>query len=127
MNCAERPVKAGEACEKLGLNMRYLESFFQASVRNNILKSVRGPHGGYVTAREKRKITLTDIYDAYTEAEAKEELTFKIDSNLLEVYEGAKGYMRECFAKISLEELCEKSTLRKQQVTGGDGISNFNI
>jgi len=40
---------------------RYLEQVLQSLVRYGLLRGIRGPRGGYVLAREKRKITLADI------------------------------------------------------------------
>ncbi len=41
----------------------------QALVRDGILKGIRGPHGGYELARERRKITAEDILRAASSAE----------------------------------------------------------
>ncbi len=43
---------------------RHLETLLQALVRNNVLKGVRGPRGGYELGRERRKITAGDIVRA---------------------------------------------------------------
>ena len=43
---------------------RHLEPVLQALVRHGILKSVRGPHGGYELAREQRNISADDILRA---------------------------------------------------------------
>ena len=48
----------------LHLPPRHLEPVLQALVREGILKAVRGPHGGYVLAREQRRITAADILRA---------------------------------------------------------------
>ncbi len=43
---------------------RHLEPVLQALVRDGILKGIRGPHGGYELARERKKITAEDILRA---------------------------------------------------------------
>src|SRR5258708_20156877 len=48
---------------------RHLEPVLQALVRDGILKGVRGPHGGYELAREKKRITAEDILRAAGSAE----------------------------------------------------------
>jgi Rrf2 family transcriptional regulator, iron-sulfur cluster assembly transcription factor len=40
---------------------RYLEPLLQALVHHGVLKSKRGPRGGYELAREQRRITADDI------------------------------------------------------------------
>ena len=53
-----QPVNSKELCRLQGAKERYLESIMQCLVRGNILRSVRGPKGGYVLMRDRRKITL---------------------------------------------------------------------
>lgn len=60
------PVSSRDFAERLGISRRHLEPVLQSLVRNGILKSVRGPRGGYVLARERRRITLADIVQAAT-------------------------------------------------------------
>ena len=50
--------------KSLHLPSRHLEPLLQALTREGILKAVRGPHGGYVLAREQRRITAADILRA---------------------------------------------------------------
>ncbi len=58
------PVQAREITVRQGVPHRYLEQVMQALVRADILRGVRGPHGGYRLARERRRITLTEIVAA---------------------------------------------------------------
>lgn len=58
------PVRSKDICEYQGVKLRYLEQILQSLVREGILKSIRGPKGGYVLARDRRKILLSDIYTA---------------------------------------------------------------
>jgi Rrf2 family protein len=39
----------------------FLEQLFQQLRKGNVVKSVRGPHGGYVLAREPSEITIGEI------------------------------------------------------------------
>ena len=54
-------VRGTEVCKGMNLPDRYLEAEFQNLVHSGILKSIRGPKGGYVLAKEKRNINLADI------------------------------------------------------------------
>lgn len=56
-----KPVNSKELCRLQGEKARYLESIMQCLVHGNILRSVRGPKGGYVLMRDRRKITLGEI------------------------------------------------------------------
>ena len=58
------PVSGKALTKNLRLPPRHLEPVLQALVREGILKAVRGPHGGYVLAREQHRITANDILRA---------------------------------------------------------------
>lgn len=59
-----RPVSAKALAERHKLPPRHLEPVLQALVRDGILRGIRGPHGGYELARERRQITAEDIMRA---------------------------------------------------------------
>ena len=64
-----RPVSAKALASRHKLPPRHLEPVLQALVRDGILKGVRGPHGGYELAREKKRITAEDILRSAGSAE----------------------------------------------------------
>src|SRR5215831_12262779 len=59
-----RPISAKTLTTRHGLPRRHLESVLQSLVRDGILKGIRGPHGGYELARERRYVTANDILRA---------------------------------------------------------------
>ena len=59
-----RPVSAKALALRHNLPARHLEPVLQALVRVGILRGIRGPHGGYELARERRRITADDILRA---------------------------------------------------------------
>jgi len=68
-NAGAEPLSSREIAEKQGMPPRYLEQMMQKLVRAGILRGVRGPHGGYLLAREKRRISVADICTALAEDE----------------------------------------------------------
>ena len=64
LNAHNGPVNSRALAKNHRLGPRYLESELQALVREGILKAIRGPHGGYVLARQQRRITAADILRA---------------------------------------------------------------
>ena len=60
-NARAEPVQSKEITVRQGIPPRYLEQVMQQLVRAGILKGVRGPRGGYLLARERRRITAGDI------------------------------------------------------------------
>jgi Rrf2 family protein len=68
-----RPVSAKALAARHKLPPRHLEPVLQALVHDGILKGVRGPHGGYELARERKKITAEDILRAAGSADEADE------------------------------------------------------
>jgi Rrf2 family transcriptional regulator, iron-sulfur cluster assembly transcription factor len=60
-NAKAQPVAGTAVSAAQGLPVRYLEPLMQKLVRAGILRGQRGPAGGYVLGRERRRITLADI------------------------------------------------------------------
>lgn len=56
-----RPVSSKALAARNDLPPRHLESMLQALVRAGVLKSVRGPYGGYELARERRRLCVGEI------------------------------------------------------------------
>ncbi len=56
-----RPVSSKALAARHDLPPRRLETILQALVRAGILKSVRGPAGGYALARERRRLSVGEI------------------------------------------------------------------
>lgn len=56
-----QPVQSRAITARQRIPRRYLEQVLQQLVRANILQGVRGPKGGYLLARERRRITVGDI------------------------------------------------------------------
>src|ERR1051326_3416071 len=59
-----QPVSAKALAARHALPARHLEPVLQALVREGILRGIRGPHGGYELARERKRITADDILRA---------------------------------------------------------------
>ena len=60
-NARPDPVQSKEITRRQGIPQRYLEQVMQQLVHAGILKSVRGPRGGYTLARERRRISIGEI------------------------------------------------------------------
>lgn len=59
-----RAVPSAEIAEIQKVSVRYLEADLQRLVHAKLLKSAKGPKGGYTLAKEKRKITAAHIFNA---------------------------------------------------------------
>lgn len=68
-----RPVSSKELAARHDLPPRRLETLLQALVRAGILKSIRGPAGGYELARERRRLCVGEIVRVALRAEEESE------------------------------------------------------
>jgi Rrf2 family iron-sulfur cluster assembly transcriptional regulator len=72
LHARARPVSSRALAARHDLPPRHLESMLQAMVRAGILKSVRGPAGGYELARERRRLYVGEIVRVALRAEEEE-------------------------------------------------------
>jgi Rrf2 family transcriptional regulator, iron-sulfur cluster assembly transcription factor len=68
-----RPVSSKELAARHDLPPRRLETLLQALVRAGILKSIRGPAGGYELARERRRLCVGEVVRVALRAEEDED------------------------------------------------------
>jgi Rrf2 family iron-sulfur cluster assembly transcriptional regulator len=55
------PVPLAAISKREGISLLFLEQLFQQLRKGNVVKSVRGPYGGFVLARDPAEITVGDI------------------------------------------------------------------
>jgi Rrf2 family protein len=55
------PVPLAAISKREGISLLFLEQLFQALRKGNIVRSVRGPYGGFVLARDPSEITIGEI------------------------------------------------------------------
>jgi Rrf2 family iron-sulfur cluster assembly transcriptional regulator len=114
-----RPISAKTLATRHGLPSRHLESMLQLLVRDGILKGIRGPHGGYELARERRGVTANDILRAAgsvheTGEEPNSELVAKV---VLPVLSAAEQEFGDALSRISLDDMARHA----EQLNGSGG------
>lgn len=63
----DRPVTLAGISERQAISLSYLEQLFSRLRRNGLVKSVRGPGGGYRIAKKLEDISVSDIITAVDE------------------------------------------------------------
>lgn len=119
-----QPIASRELAEKQDLPPRYLEHVLQTLVHTGILRSVRGPQGGYLLGRERRRLTLRDIIDTLSV----EEPTLgdcppatPLGTRILwPVCTKSAETMLAQLAEIDLATLCEQAEQLLSRPTGSD-------
>ena len=62
-----KPVSLADVAERQEISLSYLEQLFGKLRRNGLVKSVRGPGGGYLLARDSNNLRISDIIMAVDE------------------------------------------------------------
>ena len=66
-NNAKNPTSLTEISLRQGISISFLEQLFLKLRKNNLVKSVRGPLGGYVLSKPPKEIKLLSIINAVDE------------------------------------------------------------
>lgn len=114
LNARAEPVQSKDITQRQGIPQRYLEQVMQHLVHAGILKGVRGPRGGYRLAREKRRITASDIVRVVGQIEAGEEQPAERASALGEkvvrpLIEKFHGRLMAELDRVTVEDLCNEA------------------
>lgn len=67
INCDGRPVALAAIAERQEISLSYLEQLFARLRRGELVKSVRGPGGGYMLARGAEGTRISDVILAVDE------------------------------------------------------------
>lgn len=127
MHARPLPVAAKALAARHDLPPRRLETLLQALVRSQILKSVRGPRGGYELARERRRISVADIVRAALEAgDTETEGSPLIVAVIGPLVQEAGETMLKALEAISVEALCLEAS-RKTRPTADAPAMDFTI
>lgn len=134
INYEEDSVTLRQIAEKQKISLSYLEQLFAKLRKNNLVKGVRGPGGGYTLARNVNEISIAEIISAVDEpmnftdcndrADCKDgeqclshhlwvQLSDQIEGFLSGIYLGA--LMKDCISNgaehNSMKELSQKVSL----------------
>jgi Rrf2 family protein len=131
-NARSEPVQSKEITLRQGIPQRYLEQVMQHLVRAGILKGVRGPRGGYLLARERRRISAGDIVRVIGALEnGGEPGTYETDSSIgQEVVQPILGELYDSMMAqlddITVDDLCTRARTQGLSRVGDDRL-DFTI
>ncbi len=119
----DRPVPLQEVGSRQGIPARYLEQIFQKLRRAGLVRSKRGPGGGYVLARAAAEVTLADV-------------TVAVQGRLLSTGEGepgeddlewlwdrVEGSLAEALGGQTLADFCREAAARGLERSGSEPAS----
>lgn len=117
-NAGRGPISSRDIADRQGLPPRYLEQLMQRLVRGGVLRGVRGPRGGYLLARERRRITVGDICEILMDEKDEQDLHgyggTPLGSQVVKpAWETAHLKMMEHLKEINLADLCEQAAEKR--------------
>ena len=123
LNEVDRPVTLAGISERQDISLSYLEQLFSRLRRGGLVKSVRGPGGGYRIAKDLQAISVSDIITAVDE---------QIDATQCGGQENCRGDEHRCMthdlwttlnkkmyeylASVSLRELVDAQQAKQETV-----------
>jgi Rrf2 family iron-sulfur cluster assembly transcriptional regulator len=117
----DRPVPIKRIAEEEDLSPEFLEQIFFRLKKAGVIKSVRGPGGGFMLNQDPAEITAKDIFEAVGEGidltpctSATEDCDRRPDCVVNEVWEDASAYIIDYFSKLTLASILERHKDRTQ-------------
>ncbi|NJD91475.1 MAG: Rrf2 family transcriptional regulator [Geobacter sp.] len=117
-HCGNQSCQIQDISRRQNISQRYLEQIFQSLKKAGILRSKRGPQGGYILAKDLQEITVRDIINA-TEGDlllvecatsGRKRKPCVIDGVCATqtVWEEAAHILDKFFATLTLQDLCSR-------------------
>lgn len=121
-----QPTQIKDISRRQKISQRYLEQIFNRLLKAGLLKSRRGPRGGYMLARDPSEISVGDIINAAQgpivpvrclggDAEAEKVCDILNECVTREVWHETQKILVDYYNSVSLADLC--SLARKQKIS----------
>jgi Rrf2 family iron-sulfur cluster assembly transcriptional regulator len=119
------PVSLRDISLRESISLTYLEQLFVKLRRGQIVKSVRGPGGGYLLARPAKEIQVDEIIDSVEESlvpvacmDQKHGCVCEDHCVTHNVWHGLGEKIRDFLASITLEELTQEARSKFNEAKG---------
>ncbi len=109
-NYKEGMVLSTQISKEYKIPLEYLLKILQQLVRGNVLRSKRGPNGGFVLDRDAKKISLLQVIEAVdgpmiSHMRLSEHTNKKFSKKIEATCDKAIGLARDVYAKTSLADV----------------------
>jgi Rrf2 family transcriptional regulator, iron-sulfur cluster assembly transcription factor len=123
-NAPEGPVQARCIAERQNISSRYIEQIFQKLRKGGIIRSVRGPSGGYCLVRNPEEISVGDVIRAVDGAdialvlcEGKKKRSKEVCDRfgrcvVSDVWGEASKKLMDYFDSVTLDAICDEARQR---------------
>jgi Rrf2 family protein len=124
---AQGPRSLRQIAEREGISMAYAGKLLWILSHAGLVKSIRGPKGGYTLGRPASEIPLSDVIKVLDEDDVQEhcqhfagdlaECVHTGDCTIMPVVNGLHSIVRDVLSKISLEQLQNGEAAAMAQLT----------
>ena len=109
-----RPVSSKELAARHALPPRRLEGLLQALVHAGVLKSLRGPSGGYELAKERRRLTLADVLRVALRIDEEEGVEpniapVSLEAAITPALQEIEAELFQLLETVTLDDLCARA------------------
>ncbi len=131
-----QPVSLRQIAARGDISVSYLEQLFLKLRRKKLVRSVRGPGGGYLLNREAADISVADVIEAVEEkiepiycVDPASERTCSLEPCCAahDVWQGLAERIRAYLSSVRLDELVRKSRAMRPGNTGGTNGDPFAV
>ena len=123
-NDIAEPISLTEISLRQGISLSFLEQLFLRLKKNNLVRSARGPYGGYTLSRKPEQIKLSSIFSAVDEkiktVKCKRESKKGCNGKLVkcvthDLWDELEMHINNFFEKNTLQDILYKNTKNKQK------------
>ena len=123
-NNVKEPTKLTEISFRQGISISYLEQLFLKLRKSNLVKSIRGPSGGYLLSKSPDEIKLLSIINAVDEkvktVGCKKELKKGCNGKSIKcithnLWDDLENHINNFFEKNTLRDIVTKYTKDRQK------------
>ncbi|QMU62627.1 MAG: Rrf2 family transcriptional regulator [Gammaproteobacteria bacterium] len=113
------PVSLSDIADRQGISLSYLEQLFTRLRQQGLVKSTRGPGGGYSLAVDSKQIAISDVIDAVDESVDATRCGGKADCQnhqrclTHDLWENLSGEIRSYLSNISLAQAVSDLSVRE--------------
>lgn len=122
LNQKDKPVRVAEIAERQEIPLAYLEQIFARLKRGGIVRSVRGPGGGYVLAKPAGAVAISEVVAAAEESIKMTRCGGSTHEGCMapktrclthDLWEGLGAQIENYLSALTLEDVCSRKIKAK--------------